>query len=800
MTQEPRRSDADSRWGSRLRRLGAVLAKWGRALEPGPRVRRGAGRGVIAVTAVLALGLGYRIRPGLGPWLDPVAGVLIALALAAVAGVAAALLFQIVRVLPRLLGWSGLAAAGAAVVVLMLMGLPAVAAAVTGITLIALQAIFGGALAGARRVGPRGAAVRVVAIVVSSVGLAANALLIYWMIDRGSDDHLRETAAAGAAVEPLLAADPSRPGAHEVQTLFYGSGTDRHRPEFGHEVDVRTEPVDASPFVEDKGWRTELRRWYWGFDRENLPVNGRVWYPDGAGPFPLVLIVHGNHAMWDYSDPGYAYLGELLASRGFITVSVDENFFNSSTFSPMRAENDGRAWMLLQHLSVWREWNGTPGNPFHGRVDLSNLALIGHSRGGEAAAIAGAFNRLPRYPDDATVEFDFDFDIRAIVAIAPSDMQYEPAGRPTPLSDVNYLVFQGAHDADVAFFAGARQYHRVRFTDDAYRFKASLWAYRANHGQFNTGWGDADFPWPLSVLLNRSPLLPPEDQRRIAEVYISGLLEATLHGDRSYVPLFRDARAAASWLPTDTYIARFRDSSFRLVADYEEDVDVSTASLEGASIRGEHLSRWREEDLPFRRQQDGDPTKENTVVILGWQSEEPPASYSVALPEELSARWALGPRSLLVFSLAQADEDPVDPDPEDEDGDEEDEERPPVDLTVELVAADGTSSRLPLSRFGSLVPPSKSRFLKLPNETDLYGDPWEPPLATFELPLRTFAEETPGFDPAALRTIRFVFDRSPSGVLILDEIGFAEPSSGSPNMSELRPTPSVQQRRSRGGG
>ena len=50
-----------------------------------------------------------------------------------------------------------------------------------------------------------------------------------------------------------------------------------------------------------------------------MPVNGRVWYPHGGGPYPLVLIVHGNHNMKDYSDPGYAYLGTLLASRGHHT-------------------------------------------------------------------------------------------------------------------------------------------------------------------------------------------------------------------------------------------------------------------------------------------------------------------------------------------------------------------------------------------------------------------------------------------------------------------------------------------------
>ena len=34
--------------------------------------------------------------------------------------------------------------------------------------------------------------------------------------------------------------------------------------------------------------------------------------------------------MEQYSDPGYGYLGELMASRGFIFASVDENFLNNS--------------------------------------------------------------------------------------------------------------------------------------------------------------------------------------------------------------------------------------------------------------------------------------------------------------------------------------------------------------------------------------------------------------------------------------------------------------------------------------
>jgi hypothetical protein len=194
-------------------------------------------------------------------------------------------------------------------------------------------------------------------------------------------------------IDPIEAPNPALDGPFAYRTYFYGSGDDKRRKEYSEGIDFETEPVDANPFV---GFFDQMPR-YWGFDFDRLPLNGRVWFPEGPGPFPLVLIVHGNHAMKDFSDPGYEYLGTLLASRDFITVSVDENFLNQK----FGGENDVRAFVLLEHLNVWDEWNRTEGHTFEGKVDMGRIALIGHSRGGEAVAHAAAFNRLPRYPDDA---------------------------------------------------------------------------------------------------------------------------------------------------------------------------------------------------------------------------------------------------------------------------------------------------------------------------------------------------------------------------------------------------------------
>ncbi len=162
---------------------------------------------------------------------------------------------------------------------------------------------------------------------------------------RGSLQLVPNDADVVLAQQLLDAPNPGEPGSFEVRSLYYGSGTDRRRPEYRDSVAIKTETVDASKLV-NLGQSAKERNGYWGFTPKEFPINGRVWYPDGPGPFPLVLIVHGNHNMREFSDPGYEYLGELLASRGFIMTSVDMNFVNGG----IRGENDARGWLLLKHL------------------------------------------------------------------------------------------------------------------------------------------------------------------------------------------------------------------------------------------------------------------------------------------------------------------------------------------------------------------------------------------------------------------------------------------------------------------
>jgi len=600
------------------------------------------------------------------------------------------------------------------------------------------------------------------------------------------------TVLAGPALD---ADDPSRPGSFGVRTLFYGSGTDKNRAEFRDSVAIVTESVDASPFV-SLGDQAKSRNEYWGFSPDSFPINGRVWYPDGPGPFPVVLIVHGNHNPQDFSDPGYDYLGELLASRGYILTSVDMNFINGG----IRGENDGRGWLLLKHLDAWKAFNDDPESPFAGKADLDRVGLIGHSRGGEAVGHAAAFNRLSRYPDDASVTFDFNYGIGAVIAIAPVDGQYLPTDRKAPLQDVNYLVFHGSHDGDVTSFHGLRQFNRIEYTGQEPLFKAAVYVYRANHGQWNSVWGPKDNGPRSQRILDLDALIPEEDQRRFGEVYVSAFLDTTLKGTEEYAPLFRDHRAGAAWLPKTMYFNQFQHSSFRALADFEGDIDVTRGSLDGVTLRGDSLAVWRESTLPLRSRNRANTSasQENQALWLGWNNavrgqEElgPPARYVVELDGPARRALRLSAAGTFDFSLAPTDDEPGPRKPPTSDDAPTDNERDaddlgdsqdsdeganpePIDFSIVATDARGTEVSVPASAYGVIRRPLKIQVLRRRDlEGGRFETPWELVLQSFSVPLSDFVAQDSAFDPTQISSIAFVFDGSEAGTVVVDNVGFS---------------------------
>jgi len=580
----------------------------------------------------------------------------------------------------------------------------------------------------------------------------------------GSDPYPYDGATPDTGVPSSNPGNPAAPGSYEFDVLTYGAGNNPRRPEFGDERDMESRVVDARKILPEwKTFKAATREKYWGFGLREAPLNGHVWMPKGPGPFPLVLIVHGNHGMEDYSDDGYAYLAEVLASRGFIAVSVDQNYINGTWSGDFRGkEMAARGWLLLEHLALFKDWNQSPGHRLESKVDMENIALIGHSRGGEAVSIAHSFNALSHFPDDATVKFDYGFNIKALVAIAQVDQRYH---RRVQLRDVDFFGIHGSYDADEPAEHGLRQMNRIGYSGKRYGFKAGVYLHGANHGQFNSGWGRYDYGPPGAWTLNTAPIIPGEEQRAAAAIYLSAFLEASLHEDARFLDYLKDPRTLAQWLPERTYVHQFADSSFQAFADFQEDIDVTTGSRPGSVVKAEGLSLWREEALLHR---DNRPQGSNAVV-LGWR--EPGASYTV----ETEAGVGIDEDRSLVFAVSGSLEALSGASKVAGGSAKTSTEAPSIaDFSISLLTRDGQKARVRASQFAQLIPPVRVQYLKTKKQNiEAYNANWEPVLQYVEIPFNAFATVNPELSLEEVTQLRFDFDQENSGVLIFDNIGSA---------------------------
>lgn len=557
------------------------------------------------------------------------------------------------------------------------------------------------------------------------------------------------------------AEDPSLPGPFDYRFFHYGSGTDKHRAGFGGEVSIVTNTADASAYITK--W-PKLKTRFWGFDQKSVPLNGRVWMPEGAGPFPIALIVHGNHLMEYFSDAGYAYLGKLLASKGIVAVSVDENFLNYSVWSGI--PNDDmkvRAWVLLKHLEELNRLSRQAGNAFYGRIDWSRVALIGHSRGGQAAAMAAGADQW--FPDDPVLDSLRGVRVASVAAIAPTDKRVNQ--KTTTLKNVNYLTIQGSADGDVHQFSGDRQYHRVKLDGSSEAFKASLYIAGANHSQFNTDWGRMDERLPGGLFLNRSGMLKPEEQRQIAKVYIVSFMEATLNGRDEYKALFQDYRSAGGMLPETAYFSRYGSSDMVEIASFEA-YDPLVHAFEG----DEFAVRERMQAA------DRDGSGKGTYgMALQW--EEPGAEFTIRLKPEAGGKLEGTSGGSLVLSLMNmerdlaASEDPA-----------LDKLPPLPQIEIGLTERDGKAYVLALNEWLPVEEPVYTQFL-ISGWLDRYGknnkykNANEPVFQTYVIPLELFepapdkasaaASALP--EPGVLESVSIRFSGGP-GKFMVDDIGF----------------------------
>ena len=138
------------------------------------------------------------------------------------------------------------------------------------------------------------------------------------------------------------------------------------------------------------------------------PQYGELRLPAGAGPHPVVVMIHGGCWLSQFDLTYFSHLAAALTQQGFATWSIEYRRIGDpdggwpGTFLDVGAGIDH-----LRELAASRP------------LDLGRVATLGHSAGGQLALWAAA-------RDDAhsLLPADHALPIRAVVALAPiTDME-----------------------------------------------------------------------------------------------------------------------------------------------------------------------------------------------------------------------------------------------------------------------------------------------------------------------------------------------------------------------------------------
>jgi acetyl esterase/lipase len=129
-------------------------------------------------------------------------------------------------------------------------------------------------------------------------------------------------------------------------------------------------------------------------------LKARIYRPNGAGPFPTLLDLHGG--AWNAKDRfAEEPMDRALAESGLLVVAIDMTLAPEAPYpASVQDANYGVRWLKWKASS----WNG----------DASKLGIYGSSSGGHVAELLAMRPRDPRYnaiplPDapkvDATVAY-----------------------------------------------------------------------------------------------------------------------------------------------------------------------------------------------------------------------------------------------------------------------------------------------------------------------------------------------------------------------------------------------------------
>ena len=228
-----------------------------------------------------------------------------------------------------------------------------------------------------------------------------------------------------------------------------------------------------------------------------VEVVAEVTAPVGLdAPMPLVLFLHGRHSTCYRSGPagdpsgdwpcpagwrpvpshtGYRYITDVLASQGYLTVSIAANGINGQDGLFMDGGASARSRLIRHHLAQWAEWSafgGDPwGNRFRGRVNMDEVVLVGHSRGGEGVERA----TIDTHDDDP-------WQVQGLVLIGPTAFGRQVA------AGVHTTVILPFCDGDVWDLQGQQYVDIGRDLTWDRALRSSVMAMGTNHNFYNTEW------------------------------------------------------------------------------------------------------------------------------------------------------------------------------------------------------------------------------------------------------------------------------------------------------------------------
>jgi acetyl esterase/lipase len=141
----------------------------------------------------------------------------------------------------------------------------------------------------------------------------------------------------------------------------------------------------------------------WDVDFRKVPtrmLKARIYQPQGPGPFPTLLDVHGG-AWHDKDRLANVPMDEAVAKSGVLVVAID---MRNSPEAPYPGSVQDASYGVRWLKTKARDWRGDP----------NNLGILGSSSGGHVAELLAMRPRDPRYnaipmagaPDlDATVAY-----------------------------------------------------------------------------------------------------------------------------------------------------------------------------------------------------------------------------------------------------------------------------------------------------------------------------------------------------------------------------------------------------------